>query len=387
MTDYHELMRIFSVPRPSGSPGEQQTLAALRSWLNRYGIAHETSHFRLYPYSNELIGLWLLLSSLLLTLTVLLRWPWPMLLIVGLLIALVIANVVLAWPLVVWPIARTGQNLVLTFSAAQPERELLIATHYDSKTELFDHTITGRLFGQLPLCIGLSVVILLLGTLDRAFFSAGSAWSLAVLVLSLLLVLPVQLVIGAVGLNLLPGRLIAQSHGAVDNGAACAILLGLAKQLADAEQPLQHTVVTLAFFGGEEVSMQGSRAYIRSRPWPRPSVVVNLELLGQNGPYVLWQYDGNVLTSVTTDRILNTQVAAIIKEQTGQPAQLVGGINSDGYPFIQAGLPTCVLGTYDTRQGGNGLHRPSDHPERVVTQRMPETVAILAALVRQYDSS
>ena len=98
-------------------------------------------------------------------------------------------------------------------------------------------------------------------------------------------------------------------------------------------------------------------------------------------------YKRQVLTSVTTDRILNTQVAAIIKEQTGQPAQLVGGINSDGYPFIQAGLPQCVLGTYDTRQGGNGLHRPSEHPKRVVTQRMPETVAILAALVRQYDSS
>jgi hypothetical protein len=379
------LMQIFSVPRPSGSPGEQQTLAALRDWLTQHGIAYRASPFRLYPYSNELTGLWLLLSSVLLTLTILLRWPWPMLVLVGVAMALVILNVVLGWPLVIWPIARTGQNILVNVTAAHPERELVIATHYDSKTELFDHTLMGTLFGRLPLCIGLAVVVLLLGGLDRALFPTGSPWSIAVQIASLALVLPVQYVVGAVGINLLPGRLIAQSSGAVDNGAACAILLALAEQLATSDGGLQHTNLTLAFFGGEEVGMQGSRAYVRSRAWPLPTAVINMELLGQNGPYVFWQSEGNVLTSAPTDRTLSTQVASIVQEQTGQPAQFVGGINSDGYSFIQAGLPTCVFGSYDTIHGGSGLHRPSDHPQRVAVERLPETVAILAAWVQWYD--
>ncbi len=377
-------MQIFSVPRPSGSPGEQQTLVALQGWLAQRGIDYQVSRFRIYPYSNELIGLWLLLSSVLLTLTVVLRWPWPMLVLVGLAMACVIANVVLSWPLVIWPIAGTGENVLVHFTAAQAQRELVIATHYDSKTELFDHTITGQLFGRLSLCIGLALVVLLLGGLDRALFTTGSPWSLAIQIVSLILVLPVQIVVGAVGLNLLPGRWIRQSQGAIDNGAACAILLGLAEQLAIADL-LQNTHVTLAFFGGEEVSMQGSRAYIRSRTWALPTAVINLELLGQNGPYVLWRYEGNVLTSVPTDSALSAQVASIVQEQTGQPAQFVGGINSDGYAFIQAGLPTSVFGSYDTIQGGSGLHRPSDNPDRVVTERLAETVAILAAFVQGYD--
>jgi Zn-dependent M28 family amino/carboxypeptidase len=225
--------------------------------------------------------------------------------------------------------------------------------------------------------------VIVLGALDRLFFVAGSSWSAAVQVVSILLALPVLVVVGAVGVNLLPGRLIEQSQGAVDNGAACAIVLALAARLSQAQ--LSQTRVTLAFFGGEEVSMQGSLAYVRGRAWPLPTAAINLELMGQRGPFVIWQREGNVLTSVPTDPALNQQVAAVVAEVTGGAPALVGGINSDGYSFIRNGIPACVLGSYDPQQGGGGLHRPTDSLERVALERLPVAVAILERLAGQYE--
>jgi Zn-dependent M28 family amino/carboxypeptidase len=164
------------------------------------------------------------------------------------------------------------------------------------------------------------------------------------------------------------------------------ILLGLAERLAQGSVVLGKTQVTLAFFGGEEVSMQGSRAFVRSRPWNMPTAVINLELLGQNGPYVTWQSEGNVLTSAPTDPRLSEQVRSVIADVTGQPARPIGGINSDGYSFILVGLPTCVLGSYDRVQGGGGLHRPTDAPSRVELGRLAETIQILEECVQRAEA-
>jgi hypothetical protein len=107
--------------------------------------------------------------------------------------------------------------------------------------------------------------------------------------------------------------------------------------------------------------------------------------MGQNGPYVYWRSEGNVLTSAPTDARLNTAVSAVVQEVTGQPAQAVGGINSDGYSFIQAGIPTCVLGSHDRELGGGMLHRPTDNLARVDLTRLPESVEILTLLAQRYD--
>jgi hypothetical protein len=379
-----DLMQIFARPRPSGSSGEQRTLQALLAWLQAHAIPSTIQRFRLFPYSNELIGLWLLASVIALTATIGLRLPWLWLVGVGIAILLVIANVVTGLPLVTWLIPGVGENVILTFDPPGTiEREVVVSTHYDSKTELFDHTITGNLFGKLPAAIGLAALALVLGAIDQLLLSAQSDLSLGLRVVGLLICLRVARVVGLVGLNLIPGRWIAPSQGAIDNGAACVITLRLAERLAAKTISHPGTRVTLALFAGEEVSMQGSRAWLRSRPWPYPISVINLELLGQNGPYVIWQNEGNVLTSAPTDTALNQRVAATILATTGNAAQLVGGINSDGYTFVKAGIPTCVLGSYDHEQGGSGLHRPSDNLARVQPERLDETVAILAAFLAQ----
>ena len=90
--------------------------------------------------------------------------------------------------------------------------------------------------------------------------------------LGAVLTLPMLFLAFGLGLNLSTGRLLKPSQGAVDNGAACAILLGMADRrafLANLQSPipnfhnypLPNTRVTIALFTGEEVQMQGSRAY------------------------------------------------------------------------------------------------------------------------------
>jgi Zn-dependent M28 family amino/carboxypeptidase len=95
------------------------------------------------------------------------------------------------------------------------------------------------------------------------------------------------------------------SQGAVDNGAACAILLGLAERVANGKITLEHTRLTLALFTGEEVNLQGSRAYARGRAFPLPTLAVNLEIMAQNGAYVYWEQDGSVFKLYPTSELAN----------------------------------------------------------------------------------
>jgi hypothetical protein len=44
-----------------------------------------------------------------------------------------------------------------------------------------------------------------------------------------------------------------------------------------------------------------------------------------------------------------------------------------------------VLGTYDQRMKEGGFHRPTDNLGRVVMDRLPEGVEMLACLLHRYD--
>jgi hypothetical protein len=376
-------MQIFARPRPSASSGEAHTIGAIKQWLTERGIAYTSHSFWLFPYSNELIGLFLLGSAGLLSATALLHWPWWMLLIVAVLMAAVITNVVSGIPLAVWMIPARGENLLITFEPQghPAQQELVIASHYDSKTELFDHVTTGRLFRQLPRCIGLAIAVIVIGLLERLLLQPGMLLQQIAWIIQIGLSLPILVVIGLVGLNLIPGRFIQQSTGAVDNGVACAVILGLAEQLQQQPELAGSTRITLALFGGEEVSMQGSLAYVRGRSWDLPTRAINLELLGQRGPYVIWQAEGNVLVSAATDTQIAAEITQAVAAVTGQVVRMVGGINSDGFSFVRHGIPACTFGSYDPLQGGGGLHRPSDNLARVAIDRLPETEAILCAII------
>ena len=385
MIDYAELMRFLSVPRPNGSPAERKTAHALGHWLARQGIDYHVHSFRLYPYFNEGIGLWVIASRTLLALSLVLRWGWPSLLIAVLSLLGGILDVGFRIPFTTWPGARRGENILIGFEPADAGREIVLSAHYDSKTELLDHR--GAAFFTRKLNLGIALTLLLgsMGLVDGWLLARASDWAGIVYWIGVALSLVMLLLAWGFGLNLTLGRFLQSSQGTIDNGAACAILLDLADRLARQEIAMLRTRVTIALFGGEEVGMQGSRAYVERRDWPLPTVALNLEILGQDGDYVIWEREGNGLRRIHTTAELNQALAGVVAETTGEPPRFIDALMSDGFSFLSAGIPTAVLGTYHSQMEGGGLHRPTDNLARVVMARLPESVEVLTQLLKRYD--
>jgi hypothetical protein len=383
-----EWMELISRPRPAGSRAAEEVRQKLLEWCHRRQIPYRLHSFRLYPYFFVAIGLWLVITRLLLAAAVGLRWGWGVLAIALAGLAGGLVDYVLDIPLVSWVGAKQSHNILIEFEPRQFHRELILSAHYDSKTELLDHRQRMIFLKNMPLGIALTALLGLLGPVDRALLQNGSPWAQVTYAVSLTLCIPVLFLTCGMGFNLSLGRLRKNpSQGAVDNGAACAILLGLAEDFKSSGVFLENTRLTLALFDGEEVSMQGSRAYTHSRSWTAPVSVLNLEVMAQDGDYVYWEQDGTSLRLMPTSAEMNQCVCAAVAGVTGAPALPVGPVNSDGYSFLRLGIPTTTLGTYDKKWKDSGFHLPSDNLERVVFDRLPEGVEILKKVIWSYDET
>ena len=380
--DYAELMRILSRPRPSGSDAERETVRTLQNWLTSRGLPCRLQPFPLYPYFFICIGLWMIFAHTLLAVSVWLQLGWVTSIIAILGIFGGLLDTAFDLPLVTWFGRTVGQNILIEFDIPHPARELVISAHYDSKTELFDHYV--RTFFVRNLRFGIALAILL-GILSPLQKYSPTSWADPIHIVGIVLTIPLLFLVWGLGLNLSLGRLRRDlSQGAVDNGAACAILLGLAQQVVDGAVSLEDTKLTLALFGGEEVNMQGSRAYAFGREWSLPAAALNLEIMAQDGEYVYWEQDGMSLKLFPTDAALNKAVVQAVEKVTGKPAQPAGPINSDGYSFLRAKVPVTTLGTYDHTLESRGFHLPSDNLDRVKMERLVEGVEILAKFIRDW---
>lgn len=291
-------------------------------------------------------------------------------------------------PLVTWPGKRLGENIIIDISPKLPSEnkdsiELLLSAHYDSKTELLDHRQRMFFLRNISTGIMLNVLVGLCGALQAVWGSNPPAWGSWVYWTGALLSLPLAGLALGFGLNLSSGRLVKPSPGAVDDGAACVILLKLAERLQRQASPVH---ITIALFSGEEIDRQGSRAYVRSRAWIGNERLLNLEAMAQDGDYVTWQRDGSVFHLRPTDTSLDAAIRRAVKHVTGRDPVPGGPMLSDAAPFIEKGLPAAVLGTYDRRLRDTGFHRPSDNLERVSLDRINEGVEILLRFVEEVAS-
>jgi len=383
MTDFESLMRVLSTPRPNGSRGEETVREALADWLQARGIPFTRHRFRQYPYFYEAIGLWLIFSRTLLAVAIWLGWGWWALLIAAIGVLGGLVDSWRGWHLITWPGAREGQNIIIGLGPQNARQEMVFSAHYDTKTELLDHRRRQIFIRSIPMGVALTLALGVMEPL-RAWLALQqhvlAPWVHGV---EIVLTLPLLFLAWGLGLHLSLGRMIEPSQGAVDNGAACAILMKLAERIKDA--PPTHTRVTIALFSGEEVDRQGSRAWVKDRSWPAPTQVVNLELMGQNGSYVIWRQDGDVFRAIPTSPRLNALLAQSIAETTGEEPQTGQVINSDAYPFLLANIPATTMGTLAMRYGAGGLHRPTDNLQRVVMERLPQGVDILLRLLQHLE--
>lgn len=378
-----DLPDFLTVPRPNGSVALRQTAQSLRQWLAARGIPYQIQTFPLRAWCNEALGLWLIGMALLLVAAVVGRWGWPALAIAVLNVGVGVAEVIFSWPLVSRLGQTTGENILVTFPAAQAAREVILCAHYDTKTEALDHKrrrlFTANLLPAMIVCVAAGGF----GGADAFLATGGSPFVAFTYPLAIALSLSVLAFSLGMGLNLATGRLLPrQSRGAVDNGAACAVLLELCQRLATGKIEAKGVTVTVAFFAGEEVTMQGSQAYVDSRPWPLPATALNLECLGQDGDYVVWQADGTVLTRCPTDPGINAALEAAVRSVTGRQVQMAPFLNSDAYSFLRRGIRAATLGSLDSRLGLTELHGPLDHPGRVTAARLEEAVLVLREFLK-----
>jgi hypothetical protein len=132
------------------------------------------------------------------------------------------------------------------------------------------------------------------------------------------------------------------SPGANDNGAAVGVLLALWRRLA--ADPPRHLTVRLAFFGGEERAMLGSRAYARRAALADLVGIVSLELCGIGDTLALW----DVTPAVERTPLVRAWVAAVEtlgyrRDEGYRLAEPVPFFGSDHRPFAERGVPGVGL--------------------------------------------
>jgi hypothetical protein len=335
----------------------------------------------------ELLGLWLALTGVLLPLAALGRWGWAGLVLALLAVAVPLLEVRFLQPTVTALIRQSARNLVVHFAAPQPRREVIFCAHLDSKTELLDHAQREVLLRLGTPTMGLALAGGML-MLAEGLLPTGAA-RLAIHWLAVMTTLPAAAYGVGMGVNLAGGRLSRNpSTGAVDNGAAVAVLLALAQRLHRGDVSHGHTSVTLLFTVGEEAQMQGALSYVRDRKaWPLPVCAVNLEVVGQNGGYLLWEQDGTAMQQLAADPELNRALAAAVQAVAGEQPACVPRISSDALALLRQGIPAATLGSFDAELGGRGLHSALDNPDRIDPQRLAETVDVLGRFLQDLDSA
>ena len=115
-------------------------------------------------------------------------------------------------------------------------------------------------------------------------------------------------------------------------------------------------------------------------------VVVNLEVVGQNGGYLLWKQDGTALNQLRTDAQLNHALVQAVEAVAGETPLRGAYINSDAFAFLRQGIAATTLGSYDAVLGGRGYHSAQDSRDRIDPERLQETVLVLDRFLRELDS-
>ncbi|MGD2082141.1 MAG: M20/M25/M40 family metallo-hydrolase, partial [Chromatiales bacterium] len=156
--------------------------------------------------------------------------------------------------------------------------------------------------------------------------------------------------------------------GADDNASGIAVLLELARVLADGPPP-ERAIVFVAFTG-EEADRRGSRRYVAdagAHPAREAIAMLNLDTVGRLGDGPLYALGAE--SAREWPHILKGagQAAGVQVEPVTEPLD-----SSDQVSFIEAGIPAVQL------FGGAhaDYHRPSDTPDRVDADGLVRVAAV-----------
>ncbi len=176
--------------------------------------------------------------------------------------------------------------------------------------------------------------------------------------------------------------------GANDDASGCAVLLELARVLAN--EQLQSTLV-FALFGGEEQGLRGSRYFVERFP-EIDRVVLMLQVDMANGTeWLVPTLDaGKVSAPAWLVRAAYEELARLGHSGLFFPTHFFtlmnalpgGGIGSDHQPFLERGIPAIDF-TSDFR---DPIHTPQDTFENFKPAGLKRSGDLIAALVKRFDT-
>jgi hypothetical protein len=385
-TQWKELLaRLAELPRENGSPELQRALDFLSEALLRAGADVERIAFVAQPYALRMVGVFALVSGLVYARLARERRWWAALAVALLAPLLLVAQVDQLAPLLGRIGGQTQQHLAARIAPERVEQRLIFAAHYDTKTDVLDHV---ERVPALAMAAGIAPLLLL-----AALCGALCRDPVRVRALRLLLRLCPWLAVlsGALVFVSLSAGAFAprRSPGALDDGAACAVLVRLVEALGTGPD-LRRTEIEVLLFSAEEMAAQGSWAYARERfaaPQALPTALVNLEILGASADHAVLGSEHFALRRFAPDPALVERLAAVHRATLGRDLAVtrLGGV-TDARSFLAHGIPAA---TVISREAGvffpRGLHSAADDRSRVDTAALESSLAFLLALARDVD--
>lgn len=382
MTPFDELLaHLADQPRENGDGVIRETAEYLLGVFRDAGIDAEIVTYMAHPYRLRLAGVVILLGTLAFVVCMRVRRPAAALAIAIFLPLALLADLDFYLPVFGW-IGRTEQQHVeARLGPADPQQILILSAHFDSKTDLFDHV------ERAPVdYLGLPVTLVLIGAAASALRRGNSdmpsrlaRWSI-----------PVAAVYGIASFAVLTGGAFVgqRSHGALDDGAACATLVRVAERLA--LSPPQRTAVHVLLLSGEEAGVQGSWEYARTRfaTAPRvPTRVINMEFFGAAPDLAVFKRERFSLTSYPADPGLLSRIDRVHRRRRGKPVHVTWyGAATDARSFLAHGIPALtILSDLPGHALARHMHSDYDRRDRIDAKVLGETAEFLLQLVEEMD--
>lgn len=168
-----------------------------------------------------------------------------------------------------------------------------------------------------------------------------------------------------------------QATGAADNASGVEALVNVAAHYA--EHPPDRTLTFVAY-GSEEWWLVGSRYYVNERKatGTLDDVVakVNIDMAGGGELLNVWAGEGDIKT------IAGDAVQQVLDGDANRHYQKVIS-GSDHWPFYQEGIPVAMLIFWPYEQ----YHQPSDDIDKVSSEDIADTTAIVKHIVDNLDRS
>lgn len=177
------------------------------------------------------------------------------------------------------------------------------------------------------------------------------------------------------------GRCYEVMPGANDNASAVAVMMGIARALAENKVTLKRSVMFIGF-GSEEQALLGSKAYIKNPAVPlEKSVLLNMDGVGIGNSISansgkdfpsLWSY-----IDETNTKYIHRPLSTNSFSNLGRP-------RLDAAIFLNAGVPSLSFSTYGSV---NYYHIPQDNLEIIKPEIMEDLAQLLFVSVVKMGNS